>query len=358
LGGGHIKTLRERVQHAVVTAACDVDAATAGRVAEEAGATAYTDYDAMLAAADVDAVIVATPHRFHPDQVIAAFEAGKHVLCEKPVAVEVRDADRMNAAYEKVADRLVYSVMFQYRTRCTFRKVHELVAGGRLGPLRRLLWVCTDWYRTQAYYDSGTWRGTWDGEGGGILLNQMPHNLDILTWLTGLPARVLAKVHLGKDHDIEVEDEINAILTYPDGATGVLTATTGDWPGTDLMEIACDRGKVRLENGALTGLQLSDSISRVTRATDQKWGKPATAEPLDLQVPAGGGGHADILQNWVDVIRGEQDTLIAPGVEGAAGLELGNAILYSGLTGSEVELPLDRDAYHDLLEGLIARSTQ
>lgn len=356
MGGVHVKTLVEKVEGGSVTAVCDLSSETAEKVAAETSAKIFTDYAAFLASGEFEAILVATPHKYHPDQVIAAFEAGKHVLCEKPVAVEVREADRMNAAYEKVADRLTYAAMFQYRTRGVYRRMHELLAGGEMGAVRRVVWVCTDWYRTQAYYDSGTWRGTWAGEGGGVLLNQMPHNLDVLTWLTGSPAKVMAKVHIGKDHAIEVEDEINAILTYPNGATGVLVSTTGDFPGTDWMEITCDRGTLRVTDKQLTGVKLDQPLSEATGGIEDMWGKP-DSEPLEADACDSDGGHADILQNWVDVIRGRADALIAPGIEGIKGLELGNAILYSGLKGGrEVDLPLDRDGFHALLTDLIDKA--
>ena len=212
----------------------------------------------LIASGVCDAVLVAVPHYQHPELSVEALQHNLHVLCEKPAGVYTKQVREMNEAAAK-SDR-VFAMMFNQRTNCVYRKMHDMVANGELGEIRRVNWIITDWYRTQSYYDSGSWRATWDGEGGGVLLNQCPHNLDLIQWICGMPAKVQAFCHEGKWHDIEVEDDVTAYLEYPNGATGVFITTTGDAPGTNRFEITGDLGKLVCENDKLTFYKLKQGI--------------------------------------------------------------------------------------------------
>jgi predicted dehydrogenase len=315
------------------------------------GVKGFLDYREMIDSKIIDAVLIATPHYFHPDIALYAFQKGAHVLTEKPVAVQVKDAERMNQAAQKSG--LVYGVMFQERTLPHYAKIKELVGSGELGDLTRFNWIVTTSFRSQAYYNSGSWRATWSGEGGGVLLNQAPHHLDILQWITGLPAIVHGHCYLGKTHKIAVEDEVTAFLEYTSGATGVFITSTGEAPGTNRMEICGDRGKLVLENDTLTFYRTRVSVQEFSRTTPALYDAPETwkAEIPITKKPA---GHKVITQNFVNaILKGEP--LIAPGMEGINSLSLGNAMLMSSLTGKSVSLPLDAAAYDQLLQDLIRK---
>ena len=234
MGSGHAKSfLGGKVEHGVLTAICDLKKERMEKVrAMDGGAelAAYTDYRDLFASGKVDAVIVAVPHYFHPRISMDALAAGLHVICEKPEGVYTKQVKELNEAAGR-SDRL-FTVMFNQRTNCVYRKMREMIRNGELGEIKRVNWIITTWYRSQSYYDSGDWRATWRGEGGGVLFNQCPHQLDLLQWVTGMmPARIRSFCHFGKWHDIEVEDDVTAYLEYPNGATGVFITSTGDNPG-------------------------------------------------------------------------------------------------------------------------------
>ncbi|MDR3336121.1 MAG: Gfo/Idh/MocA family oxidoreductase, partial [Treponema sp.] len=210
------------------------------------GVTVLSEGEELITGKLCDAVIIAVPHYQHPPLAIKAFEAGLHVMCEKPAGVYTGQVTEMNAAAEKSG--LVFAMMFNQRTNCLYREMHRLVTGGELGAIKRVSWIITDWYRTQSYYDSGDWRATWAGEGGGVLINQCPHQLDLLQWICGMPSRVRAFCHNGKWHNIEVEDDVTAYFEYPSGATGTFITTTADAPGTNRFEITLEYGKLVCEN--------------------------------------------------------------------------------------------------------------
>jgi predicted dehydrogenase len=213
----------------------------------------------------------------------------------------------------------------------------------------------TDWFRTEAYYASSAWRATWRGEGGGLLINQSPHQLDMLQWLTGMPVRVRAFCGLGRRHSIEVEDEVTAYLEYANGATGVFIASTGEYPGTNRLELTGDLGRLVLEANRLTLSQNAVSTGEFSRTTDEPFGQPQ-CKVTELPLETGGGTHQAITQNFIDAIR-LGTPLVAPAEEGIHSVELANAMLYSSLTAQTVELPLDGQAYEILLGSLIANST-
>ena len=219
--------------------------------------TIFEEGDDLIDSGLCDAVIIATPHYQHPVLSIKAMEKGLHVMCEKPAGVYTKAVREMNEVAAKCD--VTFAMMFNQRTNCVFRKMRELVQSGQYGQIKRVNWIITSWYRTQSYYDSGAWRATWAGEGGGVLLNQCPHNLDLLQWICGMPSKVTAFCHEGKWHDIEVEDDVTAYLEYPNGATGVFITTTGDAPGTNRFEITMDKAKIVCDDFKLSVYELDVS---------------------------------------------------------------------------------------------------
>jgi predicted dehydrogenase len=313
----------------------------------------FADANAMMDSGLVDAILIATPHYFHPVYAKEAFKRNLHVLTEKPVTVTAKAAAEVNKIYSRKRG-LIYGAMLQNRTMPKWRKAKELITAGELGALNRMHWIVTNWFRSEAYYKSGTWRATWAGEGGGVLLNQCPHNLDMLYWLVGQPRRVTAHVSLGKHHKIEVEDEVTAYMEFPNGATGVFITSTGEFPGTDHLEIAGDRGRLVItETNTLEFIKTDVSVSEFSRTTDYKFGGPGKSRSL-IEV-GDANGHKLAQQNFVNAIL-DGEPLIAPGVEGLYSVELANAMIYSGLTGKPVDLPMNRDAYEKLLNKLAKAS--
>lgn len=288
-----------------------------------------------------DAVLIAVPHYQHPGIAIAAFARGRHVLCEKPAGVYTKQVREMNEAAGNSG--LVFAMMFNQRTNCIYRKMHELVTGGELGAIKRVNWIVTDWYRTQSYYDSGSWRATWDGEGGGVLLNQCPHNLDMIQWICGMPNRVQAFCHNGKWHDIEVEDDVTAYLEYPGGATGVFITTTADAPGTNRFEITLEMGKLVCENGKLMLHKLAENERTFCRTAKGGFDTPACTV-TEVQTDGRNEQHVGIMKAFAgNILRGTP--LTAKGEEGIFGLTLSNAMHLSGWLGRPVEIPFDEDLF-------------
>jgi predicted dehydrogenase len=312
----------------------------------------FTSSADMIRSGEIDAIIIATPHYLHTTIGIDALENGLHVLVEKPISVHKADCQRLIAAHRN--PKQVFAAMFQQRLEPKFQKIRSLIRNGELGQLLRISWIITDWYRTEAYYASGGWRATWKGEGGGVLLNQCPHNLDMLGWLCGPPARVRGFAQLGCYHSIEVEDNVTAYLEWPNGATGVFITSTGEAPGTNRLEIAGDRGKLVLENNQISFTRNEVSMIEFSRTSQAGFAKPAVwnvTVPFD---PAPG-QHQDITRNFVEAIL-DNAPLYAPASEGIHSVELANAILYSALENRTIELPLDGAAYEAKLTQLIKDS--
>ncbi len=356
MGSVHLSYLNS-VEGAVLAAVCDIDEQKLKERSTQYNVPGFKDYKELLNSGLCDAVLIATPHYDHPIITRDAFAKGLHVLCEKPIAVDVKEARITNELYQsKYADKLKFGVMFQMRTSPTLRKIRELIADGELGELFRFTWIVTDWFRTWTYYASGGWRATWTGEGGGVMLNQCPHNLDQLQWLLGgmMPNRVTAVATVGKRHPIEVEDEMNAILEYPNGMIGHFITTTGEAPGTNRLEIAGDRGKLVLEHGKITFYRTRTTVTHVLQNSPESFGGAETWE-CDIPVRSRGPeGHKAITQNFINaILKGEE--LIAEGVDGVKGLELGNAMMLAGLTRKIVELPVDGDEYQQFLKDMAAK---
>ncbi len=336
-----------------LTAVCDMLPERAQAASARYGCPAYTDSDSLLQDHVCDAVLIATPHYAHTTIGIAALESGHHVLVEKPISVHKADCERLIAAHK---DRdLVFAAMFNQRPDPHYRKIKALVDGGELGEFLRISWLMTDWFRTEAYYASGGWRATWAGEGGGALLNQCPHNLDLLQWICGMPAKVHGFCSFGKRHTIEVEDEVTAYMEYPDGCTAIFVTSTGEAPGTNRFEIAGDKGKLVLEDGRLTFTRNDTPATEFLKTSTASFAKP-DVEVVEFEIEGHGGQHMEILENFADAIL-QGTELIAPAEEGIHSVELANAMLYSSLLGQPVELPLDGAAFEQELRKLIKTST-
>jgi predicted dehydrogenase len=353
MGSGHVTAINDgKVSRATVTAVADGDPARTGRFPK---AKAFKTGKELIASGEVDAVVIATPHFDHTTLGSAALAAGLHVLVEKPLSVHKADCDRLIAAYHARPKReQIFGAMFNQRTDPHYAKVRDLIVAGELGEIRRVNWIVTDWFRTEAYYASGGWRATWKGEGGGVLVNQCPHNLDLLVWMCGMPSAVRAFCQFGKWHNIETEDAVTAYLEFPNGATGVFVTTTGEAPGTNRLEIVAERGRIVVENGKINWTRNLQPMSEFSKTTDQSFGRPEVWN-IEIPVDGSGGQHIAILQNFVDAVLDGKE-LIAPAVEGVHSVELANACIYSTLTDSTVKLPLDGLAYEKALQKLIAES--
>jgi len=344
--------LKGAIKGAQLAAVCDISPdklAVFGAI----DARKFEDSGKMLRSGLVDAVIIATPHYGHTTIGIDAFRNGIHVLTEKPISVHKRDCESLIKAHKSSRGR-IFGAMFQMRTLPLFAKVRSLVKNGEIGKIRRINWIVTDWFRPEAYYASGGWRATWKGEGGGVLMNQCPHNLDLLQWVCGMPEKVDAHCAFGKYHGIEVEDEVTAYLEFPGGATGVFITTTGEAPGTNRWEIAGDRGRLVVESGKIRFNRNEVDTRTFSRTTRGSFDTPPCWE-IEVPTRGSGGRHEDITQNFVDAVRG-QAQLLAPGAEGINSVELANAMLYSSLLGKPVKLPLNGSDFAACLGRLVSRS--
>ena len=337
---------------------CDVDRSRTEKVAAEYGVEACETYEKLMDRLKPDAVLIATPHYAHVPISIAAMQRGIHVLVEKPIAVHAKDARKMIDAYEAAKTAhpgLLFAAMFMQRTYGYWLKIKDLIDSGELGQLVRTTWLITNWFRTQAYFDGGGWRATWRGEGGGVLLNQCPHNLDMYQWLVGMPQRVRGFVSLGKYHDIEVEDEVTAYFEHENGMVGHFITSTGESPGTNRLEIVGENGKLVYEDDVLTFFRNRRSMFTEIRESSQRF---AHVENWKTEVPFqhhGQPGHALITQNFADaILKGAE--LIAPAAEGYNSVALGNAILFSSFENRVIDMPIDEDAFDAKLQALIASS--
>lgn len=351
MGQKHIEYMGQ-LTNCELKAVSDVHEATAKEVGEKFGVKYFTDYHELINSKLVDAVLVATPHYFHPEVAIAAFKKGLNVLCEKPIAVNVSAADKMIKAAKK--SKKVFGVMYQMRALATIRKARQIVESGELGEIRRTLMIEPN-YRSQAYYDSGSWRGTWKGEGGGVLMNQAPHGIDLFMILGGLPNKVQARVRT-KLHKIEVEDEADALLYYPNGAWGYYYTTTNEMSGerykTARIEVCGDKALLIYSGEELRLLKFTPAITEHNRTNTQVWEGPAV-EDVKIDCPPAEKGHKEIIRNFCATILG-QEKLLAPGEQGLMSVEFINALTLSGRTGKPVEIPVKRSKYDKLLEKLKA----
>ena len=357
IGLSHVKhLLAGRITNGVLGAVCDLKPNKLNNVNGLEGGdkvAKFSDYKELLASGLVDCVIVAVPHFLHPSICIEALNAGLHVICEKPAGVYTKQVKEMNDVAEK-SDKL-FTMMFNQRTNELYQQMHDIVHSGGIGEIKRVNWIITNWYRPQSYYDSGDWRATWSGEGGGVLMNQCPHQIDLLQWIVGmLPTRVHSFCHWGKWHDIEVEDDVTAYFEYENGATGVFVTSTGDTPGTNRFEILGDKGKLICENGKLTYYKLKVSEREFNATYKGGFGEPEKEE-IELPAPAPCPQHVGIMNNFANAILG-LEPLMVNGLEGLRGVQITDAMLLSSWLGETVTLPIDDDLYLAELNKRIATS--
>ncbi|HWL51395.1 MAG TPA: Gfo/Idh/MocA family oxidoreductase [Chthoniobacteraceae bacterium] len=349
MGKVHAKRLLEGLAPSMeLTALCDT------HVREDelfSGLPFYTSVEELFARETLDAVFIATPHYLHANLGVAALEHGLHTLVEKPMAANKEGCERLLEAQKRSGK--VLSVMLSMRTKPVYRKVKELLDTGALGTVRRVHWIASNWFRTQKYYASSSWRGSWKGEGGGVLLNQCPHQLDLFSWFMGQPEKVTAFCGFGRYHDIEAEDDVTAVLHYPDGMKAVFVASTGESPGTDRLEIVGEMGRLIAEGGRLHWDRNRVAMTDFSRTTETLMDRPECESfevPLEPQKDS---GHMQIFENFARaILYGEE--LIAPAHEGMLGVELANAMQYSTWTDSTVALPLESAAFLEKLEEIVS----
>ncbi len=346
MGSGHLRNiLKGESPNIEVTAVADIVPEKLKKVPEaHPEIEAYASSHELIVSGKVDAILVCVPHYDHPSIAIDGLKNGLHVLIEKPAGVYTSQVREMNEA--AAASGRIFGIMFNQRTNPLYMKARNIIQSGELGELKRMVWIITNWYRTQAYYDSGTWRATWNGEGGGVLLNQAPHNLDLWQWIFGMPQKIRAFCSFGKYHNIDVEDDVTIYGEYANGATSTFITTTGDACGTNRLEISGDKGKIVLENGILKQWRLKEREREYCFSCKEGFSVPENeyeefnAEDVD--------GHPLILNNFADAILNGAE-LIAPGEEGINSLTLSNAAYLSSWTDDWVELPISEKKFEEKL---------
>lgn len=345
MGSGHLSNvLSGKCPSVTVTAVCDIDERKLERVKEHPEITAFTDYHKLLGSKLVDAVLIAVPHYDHPTIAKECFKCGIHVLTEKPAGVYARQVREMNEEAEKTGVK--FGIMFNQRTNPMYAKAREIVKSGELGELKRMVWIITNWYRTQAYYDSGSWRATWRGEGGGVLLNQAPHNLDLWQWIFGMPKRVRAFCEFGKYHNIKVEDDVTIFGEYENGATATFITTTGDACGTNRLEITGDKGKIVVEHGKLCHWKLNTPEREFCFTSKEGFATPGcTYEEFTAPEPE---GHPEVLEAFAQAVLNGTE-LVARGEEGINSLSIANAAYLSTWTNDWAEIPTDEALFEKFL---------
>ena len=342
-----------------LTALCDNDPARLEKVrevyfADKPMPVTFSDAMAMIDSGTIDGILISVPHYDHEPITLAAFAKGVHVLCEKPLMVTVQGAKTMIAAWEAGKKRkpdLVFAAMFMQRTWGHWKKIKDLIVSGELGRIVRTTWVVTDWFRTAQYYRSGGWRATWNGEGGGVLTNQSPHNLDLLQWFIGMPEKITAIGGLGKYHDIAVEDEVSATLQYADGSVAHFITSTAESPGTNRLEIVGENGKLVYENNVLTFHRNRVSMKAWSDTTNQGFQGP---ECWTFPVPFthhGESGHRLVIQTFARKIL-HNEPLVAEGPEGIHQVTLTNAMMVSLLQGGKTVSTAQAEEFEGLLAGL------
>lgn len=347
--------LKGLVKGAKLTAVCDISEDRRNYAKQNLkGVKVFEDYHDMFASGLIDAVMIETPHYFHPQIAIDAMRAGLNVLCDKPAGVYTKQVREMNEEAAKHPD-LLFGMMFNQRTNPLYIRAKQIIDSGELGKLTRIVWIITNWYRPRAYYAQGGWRGTWWGEGGGVLLNQCPHQLDLFTWLAGLPVSVTATTStVGRA--INVENDVTAYCKFANGATGVFITSTHDAPGTNRLEITGEGGKIVIEKGKLIFTKNAEPEPVFSEHNEVFMGKPKTKKKTYrgichyLNITKYPPQHIGVIKNFTDVLLKKTDKFIAPGEEGIRGLTFSNAIHLAGWTHREVSLPLDEDEYIAQLE--------
>lgn len=361
MGTSHCGWLvNNRIEGACLSAVCDIDEGRRNWARENlpADVKIYDNYLDLLDSGLVDAVVIAVPHYLHPEMAIAALERDLHVMVEKPAGVYVNQIKEMNAAAAR-KPQLVFGMMFNQRMNPLYQKVKAILEEGTIGDIRRVSWMITSWWRTQKYYDSSAWRATWAGEGGGVLVNQAPHQLDLLQWLCGMPVNMQAHLKYGSHRDITVEDDVTAYFEYANGASGTFITCTHDALGTDRLEIHGDNGKIIItDSKTVIVKKLNKPEEVLNRELDFRQMlalvKGQTGEKLyteeSFECPENWDQqHIDVLINFTNaILHGEE--LIAPGAEGVKAVEIANAMFLSDWLGRTVEMPVDGDLFYEKLQ--------
>lgn len=344
MGTAHARSIMEgKVPNMELTAVADVRQSRLDWAKENLPETVsvFDDGRKLILSGTCDAVLIATPHYFHPEFVIFALENGVHAISEKPAGVYTKQVREMNEVAEK--SNKTFAIMFNQRTNCIYRKLHDMIQSGELGKMKRVNWIITDWYRNQSYYDAAGWKATWDGEGGGVLLNQCPHQIDLLQWLCGMPVKVRAFCHEAKWHDIEVEDDVTAYMEFENGATGVFVTTTADAPGTNRLELTFEMGRIICENDKLIFDKLAENVSEFCKVEKEGFKKPDCTR-IEVDTDGKNEQHVGVLKAFADHILKGTD-LVANGVEGIRGLTLSNAMHLSSWLDRTIELPFDEELF-------------
>ena len=357
IGGGHMGTghanyiLKGQCPEIEVVAIADIDPDRIEWLKNnlDGNITYFDDGLKMLDSGLVDSCLIAVPHYDHPYFAMECMKRGIHVMVEKPAGVHTKQVKEMNECAKQHPD-VVFGLMLNQRCMDVYRKVHEIVHSGKYGEMRRVNWIITDWYRPQCYYDSGDWRATWSGEGGGVLLNQCPHQLDLWQWICGMPSKVLTKMHFGKWHDIEVEDDVATYVEYPNGATGVFVASTGDAHGTNRLEIQMDKAKLVSDGKSIQLTEYEMTEQEFSKINKENF---ATVNANTIEVDTTrdnplGIGHVGVLNHFASAILHGTE-LVARGEEGINGLTISNAMHLSAFLGKEIELPFDDELFYSEL---------
>jgi predicted dehydrogenase len=344
MGKAHLANIRAgKVPGLRVTALCE-SVGTLPNLIE--GEKAFTDVNLMIRSGHIDAILICTPHFSHTTIGIEALKAGLHVLVEKPISVHKADCERLIAAHTDKTK--IFAAMFNMRTNACFKKVKELIESGELGAVRRVHWEVTNWFRTNYYYATGGWRGTWKGEGGGVLMNQCPHNLDLFQWLFGMPQKVRGFCQFGRFHEIEVEDDVTAVMQYDNGTTATFVTSTGEAPGINKLEISAEQGRMTVTDGTRIHFQRNrQPMSKFCMEAEAAFAMPESWH-MDIPVDQTGGQHVEILQNFTNAIL-KDEKLLSPASEGICSVELANAILLSTWQDATITLPMSSADYERIL---------
>ena len=354
-GGMYARFLAEgQVPNMRIGAICDV-LPEKKEQADTFGVPFYTDYQEMITSGDVDAVVTTVPHYLHPEMGIYALEHGVHALVEKPVGVYTKQAREL-IDFAATKPEVKFGVFFNQRTNPLYQDLKALLESGELGALRHTSWIITTWWRPQGYYEQSDWRATWGGEGGGVLVNQAPHQLDLWQWICGVPTSVFARCEYGFRRDIAVEDEVNALVSFDNGATGTFITCTHDVAGTDRLEILCDAGKIVVDDSkrvTITKLNQPEQVLSVNMTMAEvmqlftgqldtsAWMSTETKEYESVW----GAQHCEVMRNFAAAVLGEEE-LLAPGGDGIHGVRLANAIHLSSWTGQQVSIEdFDEETY-------------
>ena len=319
MGSRHARNIAKgAIKGARLVAVCDVDSQKLKDFGEKFKVAVYSDLQDMLSKEDLDGVIIATPHYSHVELAKSCINKGVNTLVEKPISVTVKEAKQLIDTLEQNPN-VIGAMMFNQRTNRMYRKAKQLIDSGAIGKVQRVNFIVTDWYRTQFYYDMGGWRASWSGEGGGTLINQCVHQLDVLQWLVGMPKSVLAYCST-KNRNITTENDVTAVMRY-DEFDCVFTASTHEVPGTNRLEIAADKGKIVVEKFKMNYYLNQKSESQINQLSTRDYGNKADKKSKKHKLSYGlgrmiydgiYGQQARIITNFVQALESKsKDALIA-----------------------------------------------